>query len=269
MKPSIALQQHREEVRNIALKHRVKNVRFFGSALHGDDTDNSDLDLLVDPTPETTLMDIGAIRYELGKLLGISVDVLTPKAIPLSFRDKVIEESRQIESKADKLRIKDYLTHIVEAIERINRYIDNMSEEEFDRDEKTQDAVIRNFEVIGEASRNIERYHADFAAGHPEVPWGIAYEMRNILTHGYFTVDIEVVWQTTQDNLPTLAGQIRKLLGCMGEVIDNPSLKTSPFEELPIEVDTHELFDTISHSHLDFVDSPDGWVDKWRGHESF
>ncbi len=96
MKPSIVLQKHREEVRRIALNHRVQNVRVFGSALHGDDTDDSDLDLLVDPTPATTLMDIGAIRYELRKLLGITVDVLTPKALPLNFRDKVIKEAQQV-----------------------------------------------------------------------------------------------------------------------------------------------------------------------------
>lgn len=96
MKPSIALQAHREEVRSIALSHRVLNVRVFGSVLHGDDTEESDLDLLVDPTPDTTLMDIGAIRYELRRLLGIPVDVLTPKALPASFRDRIIEEARPL-----------------------------------------------------------------------------------------------------------------------------------------------------------------------------
>lgn len=96
MKPSIALQSHLEEVRNIALCHRVRNVRVFGSVLHGNDTDDSDLDLLVDPTPDTTLMDIGAIRFELRKLLGVPVDVLTPKALPAKFRNRVIEEARPI-----------------------------------------------------------------------------------------------------------------------------------------------------------------------------
>ena len=68
----------------------------FGSALHGDDTDGSDLDLLVEPTPETTLMDIGAIRYELRKLFGIPVDVVTPLALPVHFRYGVLEEARPI-----------------------------------------------------------------------------------------------------------------------------------------------------------------------------
>lgn len=93
MRPSLALQNYRAAIREIALSHRVLNVRVFGSVLHGDDTEDSDLDLLVDPTAETTMMDIGAIRYKLKKLLGVSVDVLTPKALPDSFRDAVIQEA--------------------------------------------------------------------------------------------------------------------------------------------------------------------------------
>jgi len=96
MKPSVVLQANREEVRTIVLSHRVENVRVFGSVLHGKDTDESDLDLLVDPTPETTLMDIGAIRYELRKLLGVPVDVITPKSLPVKFRERVLEEARPI-----------------------------------------------------------------------------------------------------------------------------------------------------------------------------
>ena len=65
----------------------------FGSVLRGDDTDESDLDLLVDTTPETSLLDIAKIQNRLQKLLGISVDVLTPKALPDSFRAKVLAEA--------------------------------------------------------------------------------------------------------------------------------------------------------------------------------
>ncbi len=73
--------------------HRARNPRVFGSVAHGDDTENSDLDLLIDPTPETTLLDIGAIRHELLQLLGVPVDVLTPKALPDKFRDSVLAEA--------------------------------------------------------------------------------------------------------------------------------------------------------------------------------
>lgn len=96
MRPSQALQLHREAVRQIVLQHHALNVRVFGSVLRGEDTDDSDLDLLVEPTPETTLMDIGAIRYELRKLLGIPVDVLTPKALPDSFREQVLSEAMPV-----------------------------------------------------------------------------------------------------------------------------------------------------------------------------
>ena len=94
MRPSIALQQYRDEIRRIALSHRVTNVRVFGSALHGDDTEDSDLDLLVEPTSETTLMDIGAIRFELKNLLGgMQVDVVTPNGLPARFREQVLRDA--------------------------------------------------------------------------------------------------------------------------------------------------------------------------------
>ena len=93
MRPSEALQSNREAVREIAQLCRVSNVRVFGSVLHGDDTEESDLDLLVDPTPETTLLDIARIQNRLQKLLGVTVDVLTPKALPESFRECVLLEA--------------------------------------------------------------------------------------------------------------------------------------------------------------------------------
>jgi predicted nucleotidyltransferase len=93
MRPSVALKIYREQIRSIVLAHHAGNARIFGSVLRDEDTEDSDLDLLVDPTPETSLMDIGAIRHELKALLGVSVDVLTPKALPDSFRERVLQEA--------------------------------------------------------------------------------------------------------------------------------------------------------------------------------
>jgi predicted nucleotidyltransferase len=93
MRPSIALQAHRVAVREIALRHRVRDVRVFGSALHGADAEGSDLDLLVDPLPGTTLFDLGGLRVELEELLGVSVDVLTPGDLPTRFRAQVLAEA--------------------------------------------------------------------------------------------------------------------------------------------------------------------------------
>jgi uncharacterized protein with HEPN domain len=115
-------------------------------------------------------------------------------------------------SKRDALRVNDYLEHMLEAIQRIGRYTDNISEVIFLEDEKTQDAVIRNFEIIGEAARNIEQYHTDFAKTHAHIPWSDAYQLRNQVAHGYFKVDLEIVWRTIHTDLPQLAKQIQTLL---------------------------------------------------------
>ena len=96
MLPSELLQTHRDKIRKVVLSHRATNVRVFGSVIHHTDTEQSDLDFLIDPTPETSLMDIGAIRYELKQLLGIDVDVLTPNALPDSFREEVLKEAVQV-----------------------------------------------------------------------------------------------------------------------------------------------------------------------------
>ncbi len=88
--PSSALAAHRDEVRRVVLAHRATNPRVFGSAARGRDSAASDLDLLIDSTSETTLLDIGAIRHELIQLLGVEVDVVTPGALPESFREAVV-----------------------------------------------------------------------------------------------------------------------------------------------------------------------------------
>ena len=93
MKPSEALHAHRASIRRIVEAHRARNARVFGSVIHGNDTEDSDLDILIDPTSDTTMMDIGAIRHELRKLLGVPVDVLTPNALPDSFRAQVIADA--------------------------------------------------------------------------------------------------------------------------------------------------------------------------------
>ncbi|HCS65251.1 MAG TPA: nucleotidyltransferase [Cellvibrio sp.] len=93
MKPSEILQMNRSAIRRVIESHHAKNPRIFGSVLHGEDTASSDLDILIDPTPETTLFDIGAIRHELLQLLGIPVDVLTPRALPEKYRSKVLAEA--------------------------------------------------------------------------------------------------------------------------------------------------------------------------------
>jgi len=80
------------------------------------------------------------------------------------------------------------------------------------QNEMAQDAVIRNFEIIGEASHNIESHYPEFAAVHPELPLAYAYQMRNAVAHGYFKVDLEIVWKTVQNDLSGLHSQVKRVL---------------------------------------------------------
>ena len=93
MKPSDALKAHRIELREIVTRHGALHPRVFGSVVHGDDTDDSDLDLLVDATRRTTLLSLAAIQLEAEKLLGVSVDVRTPQDLSRRFRDEVLREA--------------------------------------------------------------------------------------------------------------------------------------------------------------------------------
>lgn len=93
MRPSAALRLHRNDIRRVVEHHRTRNPRVFGSVLRDEDTDGSDLDLLVEPLPGITLLDLGAIQVELEEILGIHVDVLTPGDLPARFRAQVLKEA--------------------------------------------------------------------------------------------------------------------------------------------------------------------------------
>jgi uncharacterized protein with HEPN domain len=112
----------------------------------------------------------------------------------------------------DRQRLIDYLAHMLQAIERINRYTEDIDELAFLDNELVQDAVIRNLEILGEASNNILKHYQDFAAEHPELPLAFAYQMRNAVAHGYFKVDYEIVWKTIHADLPALYRQVQHVV---------------------------------------------------------
>lgn len=109
------------------------------------------------------------------------------------------------------LRLSNYLEHILEAIKNINEYTDDMIEQSFIQNRLVQDAVIRNFEIIGEACQNIKKHFPEITKKYPELPLEDAYEMRNALSHGYFKVDLPIVWRTIEKDLPKLQKQIKNI----------------------------------------------------------
>lgn len=96
MRPSEKLRQHRDAVRAIAQRRRIAAIMIFGSAAREQDREGSDLDLLVEPSETTTLLDLGAIQSEVSELLGIRVDVVTPDSIPQQARERVLAEARPL-----------------------------------------------------------------------------------------------------------------------------------------------------------------------------
>ena len=104
-----------------------------------------------------------------------------------------------------KLRIE----HILEALDRIGRYTQGMTFEEFAADERTIDAVVRNFTVIGEAARHVP---AEVTSQYPSLPWREMWDMRNIVVHAYFGVSEQILWDTIQTDLPPLLAPLREVL---------------------------------------------------------
>ena len=101
------------------------------------------------------------------------------------------------------------IEHILEAISKIERYTAGLSEETFISQDMTVDAVVRNFQVIGEAVRHVPD---DVQARYPEVPWSLMQGMRHILVHDYFTVKLNIVWRTIQQSLPPLVEPLQRIL---------------------------------------------------------
>lgn len=98
---------------------------------------------------------------------------------------------------------------MLEAVRRVRRYTNGFTFDTFCNDQRTIDAVIRNFEVIGEAARHVDEVTA---ASAPAVPWIDIRDMRNILIHEYFGVDLQTVWKTISNDLPTLETRLSELL---------------------------------------------------------
>ena len=115
-------------------------------------------------------------------------------------------------SRRDPLTLTDYLKHICDTIGRIQRYLDDTSYSAFLDNSEKQDAVIRNMEIIGEAAGKILRQFPDFATLHAEIPFKAAYSTRNALSHGYFEIDLTVLWQTIERDLPALEQDVRDVL---------------------------------------------------------
>jgi uncharacterized protein with HEPN domain len=109
------------------------------------------------------------------------------------------------------LRQADYISHMLEAAALAQTYVDGMSKADFLHDKKTQQAVILNIMVIGEAATKLVDEYPEFTSRFPQVQWKSMRGMRNRLAHGYFDINLDVVWETVKQALPELEGQLRQI----------------------------------------------------------
>jgi uncharacterized protein with HEPN domain len=114
-------------------------------------------------------------------------------------------------------RTQDYLEHILQALERIERYSAGKSASDFMADTLLQDGVLRNLAILGEAAHRLMTDAPDFVAAHPEIPFAKIYATRNRLTHAYENVDLAIVWNLVQFDVPDLRPKIAVALGALRE----------------------------------------------------
>lgn len=105
-------------------------------------------------------------------------------------------------------RLPDYLDHMLEAAQQAYSYIEGLDKDEFLVDKRTQQAVILNLVIIGEAATKLLKDYGQFLDQHPGVPWRSMRGMRNRIAHGYFEIDLDVVWETVKTALPQLLEQL-------------------------------------------------------------
>ncbi|HRP97589.1 MAG TPA: DUF86 domain-containing protein [Rhodocyclaceae bacterium] len=105
-------------------------------------------------------------------------------------------------------RLPDYLDHIQQAAADARSFVEGLAKDEFLADKRTQRAVIMSLIIIGEAATKVMDGYAGFTEAHPEVAWRSMRNMRNRMAHGYFDINLDVVWDTVQDWLPALLRQL-------------------------------------------------------------
>lgn len=193
MRPSVVLDMKRSAVREAVGRFRTATPRIFGSVLHGTDRDGSDIDLLVDALPGATLLDLGDLEIAAGRGRRFA-DARRPAA------EVPGQGARGGTTGMSENRLPDYIDHTQQAAADACSFVEGLSKDDFLADKRTQQAVIMNFIVIGEAATKVLDGYAEFTQAHPEVPWRSMRNIRNRMSHGYFDINLDVVWERRHKN---------------------------------------------------------------------
>jgi uncharacterized protein with HEPN domain len=121
------------------------------------------------------------------------------------------------------LRAADYAEHMLEFIARIEDYLKGKDLEDFRDDPKTRDAVLRNMEILGEAANNLRTVFPDAEILFPKIPFTQIYGMRNHLAHGYFVIDVDILWKVIERDLKNLRPHIEALVLYLKDISESQS----------------------------------------------
>lgn len=195
----------------------VARVRVFGSVARGEATAVSDIDLLVDFAPGAAvgLLDLMRVKAVFEGLLNRRVDVMTEGALKFPLRREILADAVDILAVTDALprthrekRWRWRVFDLLDAIDRMAAFTAGLSLTTFLRDERTQDAVLRNLARLGETTKFIPQSVQDT---NKQIPWVYLRDIRNLVSHDYFGIDPALVWHTAQVELPAIRPSLQAL----------------------------------------------------------
>ncbi len=209
------LSDHKDELRE---KFGVTSIAIFGSTARDEARPDSDVDTLIEIGRPAGFFTISKVNSYLEDALGAKVDLVTPGALRSPIRERIYEEliyvgtgytRKSSMSMSNEREWRFRLNDIHDSTENILRYVQGMDLDTFSENQMVIDAVIRNFEIIGEAVRYIPN---EFKASNPHIDWQDMADMRNRLIHGYSDVNLDTVWDTIVNDLPPLLSVMSELI---------------------------------------------------------
>lgn len=188
--------------------YAVKEIGLFGSFSDNSFSEDSDIDILVE-LERPIGWKFFSLEIFLENTFGRKIDLVTKNALKDQIKESILKQVNYVQVKKEDRTYQLYLEDIQTAMSRIAEYIDGYDFNRFKKDYKTVDAVIRNFEIIGEASKNLPEV---VKLKYPEMPWQEMYYLRNKISHEYFGIDYEIIWDVATNYLPDNSVQIKKII---------------------------------------------------------
>lgn len=220
MRPSEALARNRDKVFETLARYPFRNPMVFGSAARGDDTDASDLDILVEPESGASYFDLFRLEEELSRVTGVTVDVRSTGEFTQRTLDRIRREGLVAQEGDMNPELADVLRNLLAWIGKVDRMVAGETAARIENDEILQLALAKGLEMIGEVSNRVLRKHPDFAAANPAIPFADAYNLRNRLSHHYERIETGILLEVTRTHLPAMRDQVREALVAAGVEFD-------------------------------------------------